>query len=358
MPKIVNCALKLVLIIVSLGPISCAKAVSETPLTDDTIIATWDVDSRVVTSTAQAAELLQQSRQLTASGLEEQNVARFIARQKARYADAGSRAPTDLTVLEARLLQRQHRFQEAQKLLENTVAKARPAGILLLSDIALQLGQYEAAQAYCKQLFGDISHITVITCLLNAEFAETPAPAYYDKLRQLNDISPPDAYQTRQWVDETLAYMALSLDKPLAAIDHLRKFDVQQMPVSTLLVWADAHLASGQANAMIRALKQQPHDLSLLDDGVLVRWVLAEQQLGLKNTEAQQALSDKIQMRTWRKDAAHAAQVARYYLDITPNSEQALIFAKLNWQLAKSREDRLLLQRAQAFRRSGARDES
>ena len=53
-----------------------------------------------------------------------------------------------------------------------------------------------------------------------------------------------------------------------------------------------------------------------------------------------------MEIRVWREDSSHAAQVAMYFLDIEQNSPLALKFAEINWQYAQALSDRKLLERA------------
>ena len=54
-----------------------------------------------------------------------------------------------------------------------------------------------------------------------------------------------------------------------------------------------------------------------------------------------------MEIRVWREDSSHAAQVATYFLEVQPNYALALKFAKLNWEYAQTNNDKQLLERAQ-----------
>ncbi len=100
------------------------------------------------------------------------------------------------------------------------------------------------------------------------------------------------------------------------------------------------------------------------DDALLLRLALAEQSLNLPldsvlnsnhNAESnawQQRLTQRIEIRLQRNDTAHAADIARYYLDISPDASKALHWAKINWQQAKLGPDKQILERAKAAQTS------
>jgi hypothetical protein len=78
---------------------------------------------------------------------------------------------------------------------------------------------------------------------------------------------------------------------------------------------------------------------------------LAEKQINLlenkRQTKWQQRMKQRVKLRELRQDKHHAADLARYYLDIDANGQKALYWAKINWQQAQEYKDLELLKRAQ-----------
>jgi hypothetical protein len=82
------------------------------------------------------------------------------------------------------------------------------------------------------------------------------------------------------------------------------------------------------------------------DDGLLLKWAIAERAQGIVRSEVQTQLAKNMEIRVWREDSSHAAQVATYFLEIKPDYPLALKFAEINWQYAQSLDDKSLLERA------------
>ncbi len=121
----------------------------------------------------------------------------------------------------------------------------------------------------------------------------------------------------RQWFYEVLADMSLQLGNAEAALalEHLSQTEFKKLPISAMLVWADAHFALNNYKAVSS---------------------------GFSNSQ----LAKNMEIRVWREDSSHAAQVATYFLEIEPNYPLALKFAEINWQYAQSLDDKNLLERA------------
>jgi hypothetical protein len=75
--------------------------------------------------------------------------------------------------------------------------------------------------------------------------------------------------------------------------------------------------------------------------------VKAQKALNLDDTKEMRLLSKRMQIRAWREDTSHAAQVASYYLDVDYQPQLAIKFARLNWEYAQTKHDEHLLKRAE-----------
>ncbi|MBQ4830729.1 hypothetical protein J8L84_15740 [Alteromonas sp. MMG017] len=345
----------------------------------DMVIATWHAQPQAKMTVALAQTILNKSRYPDATGNERQQVMRFIHYQKQQKNSLSASTQIQLKVLEARVLQGTHQFSEAEAILNKIKSPLYAPALLLLADINIQQGAPAAAKNLCQQLIGKTSYLLAFTCILNAEFTLNTNTASYEKLLNLEAFAEksrvekpsiektrlenPNANNTAQaaaserlWYYETLAAMAYTLNKPEATLLHLKKVDAQKLPVSALLLWADAKLKLSKPQDVIQrftAIQAASNRTSYstdknIDDGLLLRWAKAERQLSLHDTEIQKQLADRMALRTWREDVSHAAQVASYFLDIDYKPAIALKFARLNWQAAQTRSDARLLARAES----------
>jgi len=87
-------------------------------------------------------------------------------------------------------------------------------------------------------------------------------------------------------------------------------------------------------------------NITKADDGLLLKWAIAERAQGIETSIVQSQLAKNMEVRVWREDSSHAAQVATYFLDIEPDYRIALKFAELNWKYAQALSDKNLLERA------------
>ena len=178
---------------------------------------------------------------------------------------------------------------------------------------------------------------------------QQPDEADYQKLQQLRKFSGLErAPAIDNWAGEILAAMAMALNKPEEAAGYLSDTDLSAAPISRVALWADIQLELGRASAVTDILTPLIKAPSNLDDAILVRLAQAEATLAT-NDDWQQIMKQRVTMREWRGDNVHAAQLARYYLDVNADPVKAMHFAKLNWEHGKTWDDKMLLQRANAL---------
>jgi hypothetical protein len=316
-------------------------------LTEQTVIASWEPKAHAISSIQEAGELLNESRYITATGNEQNAVEQYIISMKQSSNTLSASQTIELALLEARFLQGIHQFEAAKARLSNIEAFRIPSAQLLLADIAIQQGDVNKAKTHCQQLVGQTSYIVSFTCLLNAEFTANPTQNTYEKLKQLKRFAKSIPQKEQGWFQETLAAMALSLGNASASANHLAMRPINTLPISALIIWADANIALSQYENVIDTFGNLAREKSSLDDALLLRWAHALTLSGKKDVAVSEALDERMKVRTWREDSSHAGQVALYYLDIAPNPRLALKFAEINWAHAKTPSDRRILERAQ-----------
>ncbi|GAB3002168.1 tetratricopeptide repeat protein [Psychrosphaera aestuarii] len=248
--------------------------------------------------------------------------------------------------LYARVLQREHLFSDALTVI-NTILKSDPNLInpLLLKANMLQTkGKFEAAKLACLKLLGRASVETVSTCALDAESHNGKLETSYKNLQSIVAHKP-----TSQATQHVLAEMAFRLNQPKQTLKHLANVDLNEAPVSILVLWSDAQLALSNYTAVIDTISNLVSEPNNLEDALLLRLAQAEKQDIQSQTPKWQALiSERIELRERRQDTFHAADLALYYLTIDINSDKALYWATINWQQAKLESDKILLAKAKA----------
>jgi hypothetical protein len=165
--------------------------------------------------------------------------------------------------------------------------------------------------------------------------------------------------------------MATRLNKPVQAARWLDNFS-PRISTNYLAQWADIQLTLGNSAEVLQTLAPVVDAAGVMDDALLLRLAIAEKSLNL-SSEVAPATSDsrseqprslheslnrdvsrwqalmqaRVALREERGDREHAAQMARYYLDLRPDAERALHWAKLNTVSSREYTDNELLRRAE-----------
>ena len=345
--KIIKCwSLKFAVASVFSAIATCSVYAQPETLNFDTVIATWQPQQLSIASFNEAEEILSSSRYLQAKGDERERIVRFtnIMRQKLDSLSAAQKER--LVILEARLLQGIHKFEQAKQHLNQIAHLRSPAAQLLLADINIQQGNAKKAKENCEKLVGQTSFLIAFTCMVNADFSQNRDVKFLKKLSAFETYTSKARPAERQWFYEVLADMSLQLGNAESALDHLSQTAFEKLPISAMLVWADAHFMLKNYKAVSSGFTATVPDISTADDGLLLKWAVAERAQGIVRSEVQTQLAKNMEIRVWREDSSHAAQVATYFLEIAPDYPLALKFAEINWRYAQSLDDKNLLERA------------
>ena len=345
--KFVKCStLKRALAIASLTLLACsAFAQSQTP-DFDTVIATWQPQQQSIANIGEAEKVLSSSRFLSATGDERELVTRFANFMRKDYTSLNAGQKERLVILEARLLQGIHKFDQAQQHLKQIAHLRSPAAYLLMADIAIQQGDAAKAKETCEKLVGKTSFLLAFTCMVSAEFSRNADIKLFHKLKAFEIYTSNARPEERQWFYEVLADMSLQLGNAEAALNYLSQNELEQLPISALLVWADANFETRSYTSVTETFSVTVPDITKADDGLLLKWAIAERAQGIMRSEVQTQLAKNMEIRVWREDSSHAAQVATYFLEIEQDFPLALKFAELNWRYAQALSDKNLLERA------------
>lgn len=310
---------------------------------DRTVVASWEAGPEEKPELSSLKKSLDEARSLNGSGL----ALRRIIRITNAVISSGNFEP-EMLLFKARLQQHQHAFIDAASTIRQYTEKygKTPSAQLLQATIAINLGKSDEAEAACRSLAGTGEPALSAICLLDIRSQQSPDLDDYKKLEQLHQYSgvaksaPLDG-----WLREILASLALELNHPEEASAWLDNVDFNQVPLSRVALWADIQLALGQPDRVLNTLSPIINDPDNVDDAIMLRLAQAEK-LSKNGTLWTQAMAQRVAMRAWRDDGVHAAQLARYYLDIQPDPLKALKYARLNWEHGKTRADKILLERA------------
>jgi tetratricopeptide (TPR) repeat protein len=258
-------------------------------------------------------------------------------------------ASPELLVAWARIQQHEHEFDRALAALDRVFSE-EPQHIsanLLAARINLVQNHPETAEKHCLRLLGHADLLTISACSMEATSYQGKLQESYDQLSRLVERQGLPDGPRAPWLSQMLADMATRLGKPQDALRWLKQ-PLETADVSYLAQWADVQLAVDEPKKVLDQLGPLVASAPAMDDALLLRLTQAEKQLG-EAGQWQQHLSERVALREQRQDTQHASDLARYYLDIDPQPQKALHWARLNWQSAKEPSDKTLLQKAVAF---------
>ena len=334
-----------------------AYSESYIPKSDQSIVASWTVPKPSEQPKVFIAQLISDA---SKPGL----ASRYYGRASALLKPLLAEAPDDLELqfYSASVLQHYHQFEQAQQLLTKIVQQ-QPSNVsawLMKANIHMVQGDLVAAKRACLQVLGHGSLFVSTACVLEVNAEQGQVEQSYQQLKQVVSVAGDIPREQNIWLKQILADLAQRLQLPQQANEHLSGYPLAQMPVSYLALWADIHLDQQQSKIVLDKLGPIVLASDSFDDALLLRLALAEQTRNsasastnhLASNAWHQRLTQRIEIRLQRNDTAHAADIARYYLDIAPDALKALHWAKINWQQAKLGPDKRILERAMAAQTS------
>lgn len=301
------------------------------------VIASWPDSASETYTYTQALTVLNQTQQFGHSAAPLKQLI-----QSLNSSENSQMSAEELTFIEASILQRNHNFSEAAKKLSPLNS---PSSLILLASVYNNLGLHEKSAETCKKLASGNAHLVALTCMLDARFQQTPSAASYQKLQQLAAaLGTRQSQDVKRWVNQTLAFMALSLERPDQALTHIEPISLNDAATATVSLWGQAQLALQNYSDLLSRLSPVAKEADELDDSILLLLATAEKQVGT-DTYWQTRAEQRISLRIWRQDWSHAAYIARYYLDVKPDEKKAQHYARINYDVAKGLEDKHLLKR-------------
>ncbi len=259
----------------------------------------------------------------------------------------------ELKLINARLLQKKHRFKEALQELQ-TIPKSSQLyaqAELIESRIHHIEGNYDAARQSCGELLSQGLPLYAQLCLIETEALSGQPEKSYQLLTNFRNQYERSSDDVLDWYHQVAGSIARITKDTEKAEQHFA-FKLDIAPVSQWYQWADMAMASGNVRNVYKRLKQFDFDNSKLEDGLIVRLARAEKLLGL-GTNYQAFAEEKIELRIKRNDQLHAADIAYYFLHVSPDSDKALYWAEQNWKKVKEPSDSELLIQARSMKTAG-----
>ena len=271
--------------------------------------------------------------------------------------------PAEYHYLAARLLQHQHKFIAALEHLDITLAAeaTHVSAWLLKANILLIQNEMNSAMNACKKLVGNTSLLVATACSLEvSSYQPEKLQESYTLLSLLLNRSgfersqASSASQQEQylWLVQLAADMALRLERFDEADRWLSVINLQEMPLSYIVLWADVQLKRGEYDLVLGTLATIVEQKPFKNDALLVRLAMAQSASTESRAESSasqnwQALAkQRIEIRIKRNDGFHAADIARFFLYVEPDPQTALYWAEQNYAQAKLFDDRALLEAA------------
>ena len=324
-----------------------------TPAHGDTLLVDWGEAITTVADQADnlsTAELLEHTELLLAKArvpgqaqsyqLAEQLLLTRLSRLPENYREA-----TKFWLLYARIQQHRHDFEAALGSLHQAL-QHDPANVsaqLLTARVQLVLARPQQAQPHCLALLGHAPLLTTSACALEVSSHEGKLQESYRQLNRLVEREGLPNDERGLWLTQLLADMAVRLEDFSAAEAWLDlRADVRD--VSYLAQWADVKLALDKPRVVLKKLAPLVENAPAMDDALLLPLAIAEKQTA--DTHWQKLMTERVVLREARGDQEHAAQMARFYLDVKPSPARALHWAQSNARTAKEPADQQLLTRA------------
>jgi len=254
-----------------------------------------------------------------------------------------------LQVLQAQVLQKNHKFSEAKIMLQKilSIDQFNANAHLMMARIYLIERDFTNAKKSCVNLIGNIDICIASVCSLEVESYTGDLHEIYAKLTILAD--QPAINDTRKdWLIQILATMA----ERLGRLEESEKWldDNLNLRTSYFKQWCDIKLLLGKSDEVAKKSSELFDEHAKLDDGLIVMMAIAEKQMAAAGTKTskkwRKIAYERVRLLELRLDEYHAGDIARYYLDVASNPEKARFWAEKNWEISKEYADEKLLLRA------------
>jgi len=321
------------------------------PESNESVIATWPVQESAGNPNAQtntlenaisiSEDLLARANQPGRSylyGLAQTTLAPWVKKEIPN---------ASLRINWARIQQQKHNFASALESLEIAL-NLDPKNVnthLIMARTYVVLGDFESAKRSCVGLIRSGDLLSASVCNLEVASHQGELEISYQSLKKLAlNLQSNDPKLV--WVNAVLSEMAIRQGLWQESEAWLEAIYTEN-DISTLVEWADVKLKLKKYQEVVTKLSAVVERTPSSEDAILIRLALAEQHLNSSLSPSwKQRVAERMALREQRQDLYHANDLAIFYLDIEPNPEKALQWAKVNWQYAREYKDEALLMRA------------
>lgn len=275
--------------------------------------------------------------------------AKLIVKQLDTQEDQlSSRQKYRLLLAQANLAQQSHHFDEAIKYLNSIPEESYlfPQALLIKSRIHQIQANYSAAEKNCNKLLSKQTQAAQL-CLLETKGYQDKSNEVHQTLKLLEPRYSRAHDDFKRFYYQVVGATA-RLNGDFDEAQESFSFKLQSAPSSQWYQWSDMSFNNNNAQIVyeeITNLKDKLNKKSSLEDGFIVRLARAEKELGLSK-DYQKLAQQRVELRILRDDSLHAADIAYFYLYVSPEKSKALKWAKLNWSSVKEPSDKELLQQA------------
>lgn len=274
--------------------------------------------------------------------------ARYLRYARATLAATDTRRTSSPSarLLQARILQAEHQFNDAAELLQSVVAlePGNSEAWLLMTDSLRRAGRTDEASGGCLNLALG-GHATLANwCSVQLLQSRGDSERAYTLARQFLAESAELEVNVQRWSFEIAADAAVSAGRYDAAVLLYRQaMSIGKGSFATRLAYADVLLEIGEYDAAAKLLDEDREKIS-----ALIRIVVADR---AKGDGAARADIDRIEASFVDMSPDLVADLrlrdrAMYELRYVENFKLALVYATANWEQQKGPEDRALLHEA------------
>ncbi len=338
------------LLVLSLvAPALGAPAPIQSDFRDDQVLMTLPDLSSTQTSDIRTAQELADQVKTHLQQARSEGDPRFLGYAQRLLQDWPADRMTDsLRVLRATLWQSLHRFDEAREDLNLVLARDgrtqdHVQALLTLANLEIVQGRYADALTACKQLEKLYPGLIAASCQAQVLARTGQADTAYTELKALMQQAQGQGNTTAMlWAEGTLADIAAQLGLPEAE-QHWRNvlaLDPDDLYSRTQLAdWLIQKQRFEQAVALTKGYNAV--------DSLAVLRAIALQATGSGQAKSLVAsLDERFTEARWRGNLLHQRDYARFLLDIQQQPDEALTYARQNWQSQREPMDTRLLLRA------------
>ena len=248
--------------------------------------------------------------------------------------DQSTDQSVETTMLRARALQSDHKFDEAKALLQQILAQdpTHADALLTLSSLLVVQGQFDDALSYCHKLEDNALRVYQLACIAQTQSMAGQLTEAKQTLNGLASIAPGLDDSTARWIYLIQADVALRSQDAVLAKQVFALMDTETVPA--LMARAD-WLLSQAKHKEVRDLLQNHKD----KDSLLLQLIAAQRQLGDPEANKNLALmKERIDVWQLRQEKAHLREQASYDL-LAKHTDVALELARENWQQQRETAD-------------------